>query len=195
MSPMNEHFRLFNAFLKNPLNIGAIAPSSPELARKMCEGIKPDENNIVLEIGVGTGAITKELKKLLPNNDSYLGIEINEKFFKSLRRDFYEMNFVCGSATEAYEIHRRERLGKVRYIISGLPFASLPKVMSHDILREIEKLMTNGCLFRTFQYAHGYRLPPAVNFRSQMETKFGRMTRSNLVWKNVPPAYTLTWKL
>jgi phospholipid N-methyltransferase len=192
---MNEHFRFFNAFLKNPLNVGAIVPSSPELARKMCEGIKPDKNNIVLEIGVGTGAITKEIKKILPNKESYLGIEINKNFMKMLRRDFYELNFVNASATEAFEIHRRERLGKVRYIISGLPFASLPKLVSQDIIREVEKFMSHGCLFRTFQYAHGYTLPPAINFRKQMETKFGKMTRSNLVWKNVPPAYTLTWKI
>ena len=82
----------------------------------------------------------------------------------------------------------------VKYIVSGLPFASLPKDVSEAILREVDKFMAEGCLFRTFQYAHAYRLPPAVKFRRYMEERYGKVQRSPLVLKNMPPAYTLTWK-
>ena len=75
---MNENFQFLQAFLKNPLKVGAIAPSSPELASKMIEGIQPDEENVVLELGVGTGAITKFLQDRIPNNKSYLGIELDK---------------------------------------------------------------------------------------------------------------------
>ena len=60
---MNENFQFLQAFLKNPLKVGAIAPSSPALAAKMLEDIEPDENDVVLELGVGTGAITKFLQR------------------------------------------------------------------------------------------------------------------------------------
>ncbi len=58
---MNENIEFLQAFLKNPAKVGAIAPSSPELAQKMVRGLAPNEGNIVLELGVGTGAITKYL--------------------------------------------------------------------------------------------------------------------------------------
>ena len=63
---MNENLQFLQAFLKNPLKVGAVAPSSPDLAAEMLHGIEPDENNIVLELGVGTGAITKYLQEIIP---------------------------------------------------------------------------------------------------------------------------------
>jgi phosphatidylethanolamine/phosphatidyl-N-methylethanolamine N-methyltransferase len=71
---MNENIQFLQAFLKNPLKVGAVAPSSPELAAEMLQGMKPDEDNIILELGVGTGAITKYLQEIIPNKQSYLGI-------------------------------------------------------------------------------------------------------------------------
>ena len=62
---MNENLQILRAFLKNPLKVGAIAPSSPELAAQMLKGLEPDENNIILELGVGTGAITKFLHNII----------------------------------------------------------------------------------------------------------------------------------
>ena len=64
---MNENIQFLHAFLKNPLKVGAIAPSSPELAQKMLADIKPSADSIILELGVGTGAITKFVQGLVPN--------------------------------------------------------------------------------------------------------------------------------
>jgi hypothetical protein len=53
--------------------------------------------------------------------------------------------------------------------------------------------MDDGCTLRLFQYAHGYYLPPALKLRERMRNRYGKSKRSQLVLKNVPPAYTLTW--
>ena len=76
---MNDNIQFLRAFLKNPAKVGAIAPSSPELAQTMISGLKPDKDNIILELGVGTGAITKYVAPILPDSDSYLGLELDEK--------------------------------------------------------------------------------------------------------------------
>mgnify|MGYP001469329755 CR=1 FL=1 len=191
---MNEHLQFLQAFLKNPLYVGAISPSSPELARAMIRGVEPDENNVVLEIGVGTGAITKFLQPLVPNEKSYIGIEIDQALVETLHEKFPELLIVHANACNAAEIVENAGMGKVSYIISGLPFASLPKNVREGILAEVEKFMEKGCMFRTFQYAHGYLLPPAVKFREYMNERYGKPKRSALIVKNVPPAYTLTWK-
>src|SRR6476469_2392651 len=102
---MKENLQFFQAFLKNPLKVGAIAPSSPELAAEMLQGIVPDDHNIVLELGVGTGAITKFLREAIPSRESYLGLELDQDLVRTLNVRYPDMNIVCGNAAEAYSIH------------------------------------------------------------------------------------------
>lgn len=191
---LNENLEFLQAFVKNPLKVGAIAPSSTDLARKMLNGIKPNENNIVLELGVGTGAITKHLKNILPNKDSYLGIELDADLVRHLRKNYPKLNITCGNAIEAGEVHKRSGLGKVGAIICCLPFVTMPNEIGENILDEISVFMDKGCLFRTFQYAHGYYMPSAIKLREFMRKRYGKSKRSQMIVKNVPPAYTLTWE-
>jgi phosphatidylethanolamine/phosphatidyl-N-methylethanolamine N-methyltransferase len=191
---MNENIQFLQAFLKNPAKVGSIAPSSPELAKKMIAGIKPDKDNIVLELGVGTGAITKFLQTVVPDDRSYLGIELDGGLVKTLRRSMPDMHIVRGNALNAAAIHERSGLGHVRYIICCLPFVSLPNEVGDRILLQVDKFMQRGnCTFRTFQYAHGYYFPSAIKLREFMRDRYGKSRRGKLVVKNVPPAYTLTW--
>ncbi|MGI8882636.1 MAG: class I SAM-dependent methyltransferase [Pyrinomonadaceae bacterium] len=191
---MNENIQFLQAFLKNPAKVGAITPSSPELAQKMVKGIEPNDENIILELGVGTGAITKYLQDILPNEKSYLGIELDRSLVKSLRKNYPDLKIVCGNATETFSIHQKSGLGKVGFVICCLPFVSLPNEVGETILLEIDKFMQQGCTFCTFQYAHGYYFPSAIKLREFMRKRYGKAQRSRLVVKNVPPAYTLTWK-
>ena len=190
---MNENIEFLQAFLKNPTKVGSIAPSSPELARVMLEGIQPDADNVVLELGVGTGAITKFLQELVPDDRSYLGIELDEALVRLVSKNFPDLKIVCGNAAEMSDIHARSGLGKVSYIVSCLPFVSLPGEVRNNVLNEVDKFMQKGCLFRTLQYAHGYYIPSAVKFRKMMQERYGKEKRSQLVMKNVPPGYLLTW--
>jgi phosphatidylethanolamine/phosphatidyl-N-methylethanolamine N-methyltransferase len=191
---MKQHLKFFQGFIKNPLKVGAISPSSTDLALKMIEDVKANRENAVVEIGCGTGAITKYLQDIIPDRESFIGIEIDKDFVKNLEKDYPELGFVCGDACKTTEIIKEIGLRKVSYVISGLPFVVLPKEVRKGILSEVDKLMQNGCLFRTFQYAHGYYLPPAVRFREELDKKYGKCERSDLIMKNIPPVYTLTWK-
>lgn len=191
---MNENIQFLQAFIKNPLKVGAITPSSPELASKMIEGIEPRENNLVLELGVGTGAITKFLQDIVPDEKSYLGIELDGNLVKSLKTKFPALKIIRGNACDLEKIHQKSNLGKVGFIICCLPFVSLPNEVGEKILSEIDKFMQQGCMFRTFQYAHGYYMPSAIKLREFMRNRYGKAKRSQLIVKNVPPAYTLTWK-
>lgn len=190
---MNENIEFLQAFLKNPGKVGSIRPSSPELAQKMIEGIKPDKDNAVLELGVGTGAITKFLQEIVPDDKSYLGIELDRDLVRLLRRNFTGMQIVRGNAVDTSAIHERSGIGKISYVICCLPFVSLPNEVGDQIMQQVDKFMQQGCTFRTFQYAHGYYFPSAIKLREFMRTRYGKSKKSPLIVKNVPPAYTLTW--
>ena len=191
---MNENIEFLQAFLKNPGKVGSIKPSSPELAQKMIEGITPDRENAVLELGVGTGAITKFLQDVVPDDRSYLGIELDRDLVRLLKRNFADMTIVRGNAVDAFAIHQRSGVGKIGSIICCLPFVSLPNEVGEKILQQVDKFMQQGsCTFRTFQYAHGYYFPSAIRLREFMRDSYGKARKSPLIVKNVPPAYTLTW--
>jgi phosphatidylethanolamine/phosphatidyl-N-methylethanolamine N-methyltransferase len=191
---MNENIEFLQAFLKNPGKVGSIKPSSPELAQKMIEGLSPDRDNAVLELGVGTGAITKFLQEIVPDERSYLGIELDRDLVKLLKRNFPDMTIVRGNAVDAWAIHQRSGVGKIGSIICCLPFVSLPNEVGERILQQVDRFMQQGgCTFRTFQYAHGYYFPSAIKLREFMRDRFGKAKKSPLIVKNVPPAYTLTW--
>ena len=191
---MNENIEFLQAFLKNPLKVGAITPSSPELAEEMLRDIRPSADNIVLELGVGTGAITRHLRNIVPDEQSYLGIELDSDLAQKLKDEMPEMRIESGNALEMHEIHTRSGLGKVGYIICCLPFVTIPNEINERILQEADRFMSDGCLFRTFIYAHGYYMPSAIKIREFMRNRHGKSLRSKLVMKNVPPAYTLSWK-
>jgi len=190
---MNENIEFLQAFLKNPAKVGSIRPSSPELAQKMIAGISPSRDNAVLELGVGTGAITKFLQEIVPDEFSYLGVELDRDLVRLLKRSFPDMTVARGNAVDAWSIHQRSGIGKIGYIICCLPFVSLPNEVGDQVLREVEKFMDQGCTFRTFQYAHGFYFPSAMKLREFMRDRYGRAQKSPLIVKNVPPAYTLTW--
>ena len=183
---MNENIQFLQAFLKNPLKVGAIAPSSSELAQKMMQDISPNENEIILELGVGTGAITNFLREIVPNKESYLGIELDKDLVKSLKRKFPELKIIRGNACEVFSLHQRTNLGKVGYIISCLPFVSIPNEIGEIILREIDKFMAAGCVFRTIQYAHGYYMPSAIKLREYMEHRYGKAKKKPTRHKKCP---------
>lgn len=191
---MKENIQFLQAFLKNPLKVGSIAPSSPELAQKMVEDIRPRNNSVVLELGVGTGAITKFLQEITLDEESYLGIELDKTLVKSLNEKFPDLKIIRGNACNLAAIHKKTKLGKVGYIISCLPFVSIPNDVGEKILSEIDKFMEQGCVFRTFQYAHGYYFPSAIKLREHMRERYGKSEKSSLIVKNMPPAYTLTWR-
>lgn len=190
---MKENLQFLQAFLKSPLKVGAVAPSSPDLAAEMLSGIQPDDHNVLLELGVGTGAVTRFIRDIVPSRESYLGLELDNDLVKTLNIKYPDMNIVCGNAMEAYKLHQESGLGRVRYLVCCLPFVSLPKEVTEAVLGEIEKFMADGCELRIFQYAHGYYLPPAIKMREFMRNRYGKSRRSPLVLKNLPPAFTLTW--
>ena len=155
---------------------------------------EPNEQNIILELGVGTGAITKFIADIVPDEKSYLGVEIDRKLVNSLNIKFPKMKILSGNACELEKLHKKSNLGKVSYIISCLPFVSIPNDIGERILSEIEKFMDQGCMFRTFQYAHGFYMPSAIKLREFMRRRYGKSHKSPLIVKNVPPAYVLTWQ-
>lgn len=193
-SGFREHLLLFGRFLRHPRTVGAIAPSSRVLARRMLKGLDFAGPVRIVELGSGTGAFTAEIVRQLGPAGRFLTLDLEPAFVSQIRARWPGVECVCASAESLEELVRDRDLAPVDHIVSGLPFASLPVEMSAHILTGISRTLRPGGTFTTFQYVHAYLLPAARLFRQQTCDTLGEIASRGLVFRNVPPAFVLTWQ-
>jgi phospholipid N-methyltransferase len=191
---IGEYLLFLGKFLRNPRHVGAVAPSSPALGREMAKAVPHDATAIVVELGPGTGALTRHVLDALATGQRFLVVEIDPQFCDSLRARWPQLDCECGSAAALPAMLAARHWSSVDHVLSGLPFASLPAAISRAILAAIGSSVRPGGTFTTFQYVHAFATPPAAKFRQEMVARFGPMVSRTMVLKNVPPAYVLTWK-
>lgn len=140
----------------------------------------------VVELGAGTGAITKALIHHRVRPADLFVVELNPEMHAELRRAFPESTVVCGDARELPELlaqTERFRDGKVDAIISSLGFLSMPPTLVEAIVASAFRcLPPEGCLV---QFTYGPKCP----ISSEIMTRLGlRARRVDFTLLNLPPA-------
>src|SRR5437870_7770842 len=113
-------------FITTPGATGAIAPSSPFLARTMVEGLDLPKANAVLEYGPGTGAFTEFILRELQPNAKFAAIELNPRFAGMFQVRYPRVRLFQDSVANARSICDREGIASVDSIICGLPWSAFP---------------------------------------------------------------------
>ncbi|MGC4378841.1 rRNA adenine N-6-methyltransferase family protein [Fictibacillus sp. Mic-4] len=170
-------------FLKHPKNTGAVAPSSKRLAQKMAEAIDFEKARCIVELGAGTGSFTEEIIKRKKKHTKLILIEINEVFFKDLQKRYGGAPGVVvihGSAETIQTYIKELNIEKVDFVLSGLPFTSLPAGVSSRILSNVMDALEENGKFITFQYSL---------VKKSFIQQFFQTINVKKVWLNFPPAY------
>lgn len=175
-------------YIKNPRTVGAVAPSSEKLAYRMIEDINFLNACCIVEYGPGTGVFTEKILNNKKDSTIFIAMEYNTDFYNILKEKFKdEANFILinDSAENLKEYLNKYNIDKVDYIVSGLPFASLPDDMSKRILKVTKEILKGKSEFITFQY---------TLFKMKLfKTYFGKIKRKKVLF-NLPPAYVLKCK-
>jgi phosphatidylethanolamine/phosphatidyl-N-methylethanolamine N-methyltransferase len=190
---LREHMLMASRFLRSPRTVGAVSASSRALAEAMVAGIPKDRPVTVVELGPGTGAFTGAIVERIAPGSKFLAIDLEPTFVERIRRRWPAVDCVCASAEDLEKLVNERRMNPVDHVVSGLPFASIPVVVTRAILDGIEHTLRPGGSFTTFQYVHGYFMPPGRTFRREMSERMHAAPRRQLVLKNFPFAFTLTW--
>ena len=192
-----EDHRLFlRHFRKSPRTIGAIAPSSRRLACAMLDGLplETGQRVRVVELGPGTGAVTSEIARRLPDDAVCLAIDVDPVFSARVAARWPRIDSICDGAERLVEIAQARGVLPVDHIVSGLPFASLPSATARAIADAIAASLRVGGTFTTFQYAHAYGFPSAIRVRQSLTRDMGAGPERTLVLGNLPPALVLRWR-
>ena len=179
---------LFKRFLQHPTQVGALCASSGALCRAMVSEIGIEKAELVVELGPGTGAITRELIQRLPKNGKLLAVELDGMLCEYLRRTFPGVEICHDSASNLTHILKQRDLPPANAVVSGLPWAVFPESLQREILGTLVENLSPGGVFTTFAYLQGLMLPAGIRFRKLLNELFSEVATSRVVWKNLPPA-------
>jgi phospholipid N-methyltransferase len=176
--PMTMFFR---GFLKHPVMVGSIIPSSKTLIRKMLREVDWAKTKLFVEYGPGVGTFTRPILDRLAPDATLVTIDTNPDFCDYLKRSISDsrLQIVNGSAADVGEILTQLGFDKADYIISGLPFSTLPAGIGPAIAKATAEAVRPGGAFLVYQFR------PAV--RHIIEPFFDRVDHA-FEPINVPPA-------
>ncbi len=171
----------FLNWLSDPMKIGTPVSSSAALANLMTERIFRTDTHIV-ELGVGTGAITHALIRRGFSQKNMTLVEIDGNFVRHLRREFPHANIIQCDVREleaTVDLHRLQP----SIVLSSLPLLSMSYKDRKMILQESFNLLGRSGKF--YQFSYGLRCPVPASVLSDLELVSDHV---GTVWLNFPPA-------
>jgi phosphatidylethanolamine/phosphatidyl-N-methylethanolamine N-methyltransferase len=177
---IQDQWRFLRGLIERPKNVGAIAPSSPALARAIAAQVDPKADGPVLELGPGTGVITEALiaRGIAPKRIT--AVEYDPEFAEMVRGRFPDVNVIEGDAFElVHTLHREDGDAPFAAVVSGLPLLNFPPHKRAALIDGALSRLKPGAPFVQFSYGLNSPAVPPKDFT---------VTRAALVWKNLPPA-------
>jgi phospholipid N-methyltransferase len=175
----------FRGFLEHPRMVGSIIPSSRNTIDKMLAPVKWNECKLFVEYGPGVGTFCRPVLDRLPRDGALLVIDTNPLFIDYLKSTIRDSRFhpVLGSAEDVEAIVQALGYDKADYVLSGLPFSTLPEGVGQAIAAATHRVVRRGGAFLTYQFRASARDLTARYFK-RIETGFA--------WWNIPPCL-LCW--
>lgn len=175
-----ERKLFFLRVLKNPRQLGAVAPSSRFLGKLLAENALIEGTSPIVELGGGTGSITRALIAEGVEPSRIYVIELDEALANYLRLKFPGVNVIQGNATDLETILPAEVLGKVKRVVSGLPMTTIPSEVRKKIIEASFKILEKDGALLQYTYSP----------RSNINAKAHGLAKKRLgtIFRNFPPA-------
>ena len=159
-------------FFKHPRMLGSLIPSSRFLINQVLGQIDWGRARVVVEYGPGVGTFTSEILRRLPADGTLLVVETNREFVEFLRGSLRDsrLHVVHGSAAEVGRHLAELGLERADYIISGIPFSTMPQEVREGILRSTREALQPDGAFLVYQFS------PKV--QPDLENEFSEVQRS-----------------
>jgi phospholipid N-methyltransferase len=160
---------------------GTIVRSSPFLIRRLLRALDFDRARTIVQLGVGTGCITRALLTRMRPEARLVSLELNQVFVEE-NRDIVDprLTLLQRCASTLPQISEELALGPIDYIVSSLPLAIMDDTIVERILRNSDRMLSPDGLFLQYQYS--------LSQLSNLERRFGDV-RVGFSLANIPPAF------
>lgn len=180
-----EELLFLRRWLAHPLKVGAVLPSSPWLGRLVARNVACGPDEYVVELGAGTGTVTRALLDAGIPSERLLVVEIDPDLCAFLRRQLPDARIVQGDATQLRALLPAGVPGKVRTVVSGIPMVTLPLPLQRRMIDAWFDVMVPGGRMLQYTYSLVSPLP---------EARLGvRGRRCGIVMRNLPPAWVWSY--
>ncbi|MGB3165304.1 MAG: methyltransferase [Alteraurantiacibacter sp.] len=175
----------FRGFLEEPRMVGSVIPSSRATIDAMLAPVDWDRCKLFVEYGPGVGTFCQPVLDRLPRDGELLVIDTNPLFIDYLKRTIRDsrLHAVLGSAEDVEEIVRMIGHEKADFVLSGLPFSTLPEGVGPAIVEATARVIREGGAFMTYQFKGTAR---------DLTARFFPRVTTGQVWWNIPPCI-LAW--
>ena len=178
---ISRNYRLFlRRWAKNPMGIGAIAPSSRGLADAMARQVPAHGAGPVVELGGGTGNITAGILRAGIAASRLVVLERDPALHRHLQQLYPHLRIVLGDAATLVDTLRPFGIERADAVVSGLPLLTMPRTIQDDIVRNVFRLLAPGAPFIQFTYGP---YSPVGRERMGVHGKIAKWVPANL-----PPA-------
>ncbi|MBI86260.1 MAG: phospholipid methyltransferase [Planctomycetaceae bacterium] len=155
---VSEYLTFFREFQNHGVSTGAFTPSGRHLARALAEPIRERTWPArILEVGPGTGAVTRELVRDVGPEDQFDLVELNDRFVDILRRRFDSEPDFRQVANRTRILHQPVQEWKPAtdydFIVCGLPFNNFAVGLVKCIFKHFEDLLSPDGTLAFFEYA------------------------------------------
>jgi phospholipid N-methyltransferase len=176
-------------FVLSPKSTGAIAPSSSELANKMTEIANLAMAKTVVEFGSGTGVFTEQILQKIGDDTVFFALEINPVFVEKTQQRCPEALVYQDWASNVKKYLEEHGQEHCDCIVSGLPWTLFSEKEQVQLLQVISSSLKPNGTFVSFTYLGGNLSPGGRRFKKFLPQHFSKVSRSKMVWNNLPPAF------
>jgi phospholipid N-methyltransferase len=141
-------------FFQHPRMLGSLIPSSRFLIDRLLARVDWKRARTIVEYGPGVGTITAHILARMSPDARLVVFEMNQDFVTYLRRAFPDarLHVVHGSAEHVQSELERLKLGGVDYIVSGIPFTTMPESLREKIMSESREALNPGGTALVYQF-------------------------------------------
>jgi phosphatidylethanolamine/phosphatidyl-N-methylethanolamine N-methyltransferase len=175
-----DEVAFIRSWIEKPISMGAVTPSGRMLARAMARFVDPQVPGPVIELGSGTGAVTKALVARGVEAARLVLVEFNPTFCRLLRTRYPEATVIQGDAYRIQHLLGGLLREPAAAVVSGLPLQTKPFKRRLRLMEEAFSLMAPGAPLVQFTYAMVSPIP--------MRPADVSANASELIWQNLPPA-------
>lgn len=175
----DDELKFFKGWIDKPKAVGSITPTSTIAARRMASIVNPDSGLPVLELGPGTGVVTRAILALGVKPEKLYSIEYSENFVRHLREQFSEVNIIQGDAFNLDETLGDRRDMVFDSVVSGVPLLNFP---TEQRIRYVEDLLNRipaGRPIMQLTYGPFSPVPPGRGNYT--------VERYEFILRNIPP--------
>lgn len=133
--------------------LGAAFPSSQFTIEKILAPIDFENARLIVEYGAGIGNISIEILRRMHKDAKLLVFELNEDLIEFLRNEYDDKRLIASgrSAADVEEVLREHGLGKANYVVSGIPFSTMPPNVATSIMQATKSILQPAGKFLVYQ--------------------------------------------